>query len=135
MRENKELSRLEKIAWGAVGPVLGILPERVQMKITKGNQHAAFTMSASSRVVNGVWAAYSTASLISKAFGVDIDPSPGNIVTYAGIPLIPDTVAREVSFAFYYVLSHPFGHYHKPWGEPILTVMDNRKHPQWYATH
>ncbi|MFH1770301.1 MAG: hypothetical protein ABH828_01970 [archaeon] len=118
-----------------IGPVLGLAPERKQLEWTEGDRKEAFYMSATSRILNGLWATYSIVSLITKAFGQDIDPTPGNIATYAGIPLIPDTILREAGYLFFRGLTSPFREKNQPWGEPLLTYIDNKKHPEWYKTH
>lgn len=131
---NKDIKFLEKTASIIIGPVIGFAPERWQLKFTKGNYKKAYIMANTSRIVNGLWAVYSTVSVIAKAFGADIDSTPGNIATLAGIPLIIDTIAREAHFVWETMLR-----YNKETpvivGEPLWTYLDNKKHPEWYKTH
>lgn len=131
--DKKELSLVGKIASVISGPVTGLLPPRWQMKLTKRNYDAACYMSTTSRIFNGLWSLYTATSLVSKIFGVDIDPSAMNLATNIGIGVFIDTALREIKYAFSYGLNSPeFMNYHEPWGEPILSSIDFKLNSDWY---
>lgn len=130
--ENQKLSLLEKSVCVALGPVLGMLPPRKQLELTKGNYEKACLLSSSSRIFNSVWSAYAAVSLAAKVFGADIDPMPYNALTYIGIPVALNTMIRELSFGVHFYLDSPFSSYNEPWGEPIISWMDYNKNPKWY---
>ncbi|RMF55764.1 hypothetical protein D6745_01170 [Candidatus Woesearchaeota archaeon] len=89
-------------------------------------------MSTSSRAFNIAWSAYSAVSLIGRAFGMDIDPTPGNAATLLGLGVAADTAVREVCYGLHYYMNHPNSTYSDPWGEPILSLIDANRHPEWY---
>ncbi len=135
--QKKDLSIFEKILCIASGPITGMLPPRVQQNIgafTKNDYQAASLMSTTSRVVNALWSGYTAMSLVGKAFGVDIDPTPLDAATYVGIPIAIDTVVREVLCAFAYGLNggNSFMDYFGPWGEPFLSGRDVSRNHKWY---
>lgn len=115
----------------------GMLPPRLQEKVfsrTSNPYKAAVLASDTSRLFNAAWTIGTVASLVGKIFGADIDPTPGDIATYAGIAVGVDTVVREFAFAFKYVLDHPFNDEEGyVWGEPFLSCRDSNKHPEWYG--
>lgn len=131
MFEQDELSFLEKAVCVVSGPVLGMLPPRVQVNITD-NYNAASVMSCSSRVFNAAWSVYAASSLACKIFGADIDPTPGNLATYVGIPIAFDSVVREFLHGIRCYLQSPFEDFCEPWGEPIISLWDSGRHPEWY---
>ena len=89
-------------------------------------------MSSTSRIFNDSWSLYTAASLISKIFGADIDPTPGNIATWSGTAIGVDTLIREFLYGVNYYFNHPFNTYHELWGEPIWSMIDHYKNPKWY---
>ena len=122
--DDSKLSLLEKALCVATGPVLGMLPPPIQRKITGGNEEAAALMSTTSRLFNGVaWPAYAISSLVSKYFGVDIDPSPGNFVTWGGLVAGADSILREGLLGCAYVFQHPYVSHLKVWGEPVTSIL------------
>lgn len=131
---DKDIKFLNKVAGMIVGPVVGLAPERLQLKFTKGNYEKAYIMANTSRIVNNLWAAYSVLSVITKIFGADIDPTPGNVATWTGLGAAVDGFFRESYFTWETMLR-----YNKETpiivGEPLWTYFDNKKHPEWYKTH
>lgn len=127
------LSKLEKIACAVSGPVVGIFPPRLQ--IQRLGYDGACVASSSSRVFNAAWSVYAAASLVAKVFGVDIDPTAHNLITYFGIPVGLDTILREFLYGFHYVLNDPFSSYTEPWGEPLISIIDQSRHPEWYSSN
>lgn len=115
-----------------VGPVAGLLPPRMQMKLTRDDEKTAHYMSLSSRVFNAAWGLYGTASLVARAFGADIDPTPGNIVTWSGPVALVDSAVRETLFGIKCYLNNPFNPRYEPWGEPIWSIIDQSRNPEWY---
>lgn len=121
MRRDEKSLKLEKIKYVFYGPLGGLLPPEVQEN--KTSYEAACIMSSTSRIVNGAWGIYSLCSLISKIFDMDIDPSPGNILTWAGLGVLADSIVREIIFGFQYVMDHPYSKYNIPWGEPLISIL------------
>jgi hypothetical protein len=127
---HEELSGLEKIACVAVGPVVGLFPPRLQ--VNDLGYHGASIASTSSRIFNGVWSAYAVVSLVAKAFGVDIDPTTHDLITYFGIPIALDSGVREFLFGVRSYLTSPFNDNTEPWGEPLISFIDSMRHPEFY---
>ena len=125
-----EFSLAGRIASALVGPVLGMLPPRWQLKVTNGNADAARIMSTSSRLTNGLYGIYAASSLICRMVGIDIDPTEGNHVTAVGVIIGVDTIVRESLYRSAYYLSMHQNHpdpgmtYTEVWGEPILSIVD-----------
>jgi|GEM_PF-6361047 len=136
MDKKTELNKLEKTICVLTGAITGLLPGRLQMKLgelTNNTYEAAVYMSISSRTVNAVWATYGLVSGISHFFGVDLDPSPGNIATWASIPIAVDSLVRETFNALRYgIKGGAFTNYNIPWGEPIFSLLDSEKYPDFY---
>lgn len=127
-----ELSFLEKAGAITLGPILGLLPPRLQMKLSGEKYQAASYMSTSSRITNGIISAYTLVSLGARLFGADIDPSTNNIITNAGIGFGADTTLRELFYGAKYNWNHPFMSRNEPWGEPLLSTLDSLMNPGWY---
>ncbi|GEM_PF-5136065 len=125
----KPLSLVERVAAAVVGPVLGLLPPRKQLQITRQNNDAARIMSTSSRITNGVITLYTLASLVGNAMGIDINPTQGDTVTNVGIIVGIDTVLREVLYAGMRAFSIHQNHpdpgmsYTEVWGEPLISIL------------
>jgi len=103
--ETIELSTLEKTICVLAGPAIGMLPAEMQMKIgelTNNPFQAASYMSTTSRLFNGVLAISGGVALAARMFGIDIDPTAYNSVTWAAIPLAVSTVLREAGYALKY---------------------------------
>jgi len=130
----KQLSLTGKVVSIATGPILGMLPPRKQIQLAKGSREAACYMSSTSRIFNGVWTLYTIGSLSSRAFGADIDPSAGDILTLSGIAIGLDSLVREVMYAgtAYFHDGGSFS-FHEPWGEPILSIVDSMRRSNRYA--
>jgi hypothetical protein len=127
-----ELSFLEKAGAVTLGPVLGLLPPRLQMKLSGDKRTAASYMSTSSRITNAVVSAYTLVSLGARLFGADIDPSTNDVVTNAGVWIGADTTLRELFYGAKYNWNHPYMPRNEPWGEPILSTIDSVVAPEWY---
>lgn len=137
--EEKKLGVIGKGLSVVAGPVLGLLPPRIQEKLT--NYEAACWMSSSSRIFNTALSLATLVSLGTRTFGVDIDPTQGNIATNIGIGIGIDTVLREAAYKVYgefslmlyygihlaaYIGKYEQLHFthHSPWGEPIISAID-----------
>ncbi|MEK6842286.1 MAG: hypothetical protein AABX84_00575 [Nanoarchaeota archaeon] len=128
------LSTLEKIGYSSVGIITGFLPPRLQLKITRDDEEAAYYMSLSSRITQGLFSLYAPVSLASKIFG-DIDPTDFNLLTIAsGISLV-DCIFREGLKGFKYIVENPFNKPYEAWGEPLISMWDVGRHPEWYQKH
>jgi hypothetical protein len=124
------LSALGKVGCAVSGPVVGLLPPRLQ--INAFGYDGASVASTSSRVFNGVWSAYAACSLVAKAFGVDIDPTTHDVITYVGIPVIADSLVREFLLGVRNYFTSPFNDPYEPWGEPVISIIDSIRHPEFY---
>ena len=125
------LSFLEKAACVVNGPVLGLLPPRVQVRLGEatGNSYRAATlMSLSSRLTNIGIGLYGVGCVASRLFGADIDLTPMDAITWVGIPIAFDSFLREFMNAWEYTAAggNLFRDYNVPWGEPFLSVLDDR---------
>lgn len=125
-------SFLEKAGAIAVGPILGLLPPRLQMKVAGDKYQGACFMSTSSRITNALISAYTLVSLGARLFGADIDPSTKDIVTNAGIWIGADTTLREGLYAARYTFNNPFMNKNEPFGEPLWSISDSIVHSEWY---
>lgn len=138
MTEQLKLNKLEKTICVLTGPVTGLIPPRLQMKLgqlTNNAYEAAVYMSTSSRIFNAAWTAYGLVSGVAQLVGVDLDPSPGNSATWASIPIGIDGLIREIFNGFRYAIKggNWFTDYNIPWGEPVLSFIDSEKNPKFYA--
>jgi len=118
----KKSSSLDKVMFSIMGPVVGMLPSRTQIR-RFGFDNASLA-STSSRVFNIALSLYSFASA-TRLFG-DIDPTPENILTKVGLIIAADTVLRETLYATCYVFNggSPRVTYHEPFGEPVTSFLD-----------
>jgi len=121
----EEIPLSTKISCTILGPFFGMLPPSVQERFFGYN--AARVLSTTSRVFNVAAGVYSIASIASKAFGVDIDPTSGQTLTWTGGILGIDSLIREGAYAVRYVSNHPFMSYTDPWGEPITSIIYESK--------
>jgi len=128
---DKHLSVLKKVGCAVSGPVVGLLPPRVQIN-SLGYQGASIA-STSSRIFDDVWSVYAVVSLVVKVFGVDIDPTTHDPITYVGIPIALDSGIREFLFGVHSYLTSPFNDNTEPWGEPIISFIDGERHPEFYG--
>jgi hypothetical protein len=126
----RPLSALEKFGCAVAGPVVGLLPPRLQVN-GLGYQGASIA-STSSRVFNGVWSAYAAASLVAKVFGIDVDPTTHDLITYVGIPVALDSGVRELLLGVRNYFTSPFDDPTEPWGEPVISIIDSVRHPEFY---
>jgi len=85
-------------------------------------------MSLSSRISMLTLGAFGLTSVVSRYFGMDIDPSPGNIMTWTAPLVCLDAAVREVGNGLRYALEggSTVTDYNIPWGEPVLSVLYNR---------
>ncbi len=123
-------SLIDKVIYSAVGPVLGLLPPPLQIKLAKGDLTGARIMSTSSRIINAAYAAYTLASLTSGLFGIDIDPTPNNMGTTIGVVAGVDTLMRETLYRTKRAFSIMCGDslesrmsHTEVWGEPLVSAM------------
>lgn len=107
------------------GPLTGLLPERLALKLTRGNEQAAYNLTIVSRTFNAAYSVYALASWIAGAFGYEIDPSPGRALTKVGIGVAVDTLMRE---GYLKLVGDPGD----TMGEPILAAIDSARHPEFY---
>ncbi len=117
--EDNKLSFLEKAFYVTTGPLLGMLPPPIQRRIA--SEEAAALMSKTSRYVNALWGVYGLVSAGCKAFGVDIDPTPGSVATWGGVASAVSSVIREGTNLVAYEYCHPYVEHLKVWGEPIIS--------------
>ncbi|HLC72324.1 MAG TPA: hypothetical protein VJH37_01960 [Candidatus Nanoarchaeia archaeon] len=127
-RSKAQLSLMEKITLALAGPVLGMLPPRWQLQVTRNNNDAARIMSTSSRLANATYAIYAAGSLIGRVIGMDMDPTEGNMLTAIGVVIGVDTIVREGLYLGAYMASMHHNHpkpgmsYTEVWGEPIISI-------------
>ena len=129
----RDLSLVGKIAAILSGPVTGLLPPRLQMRLSQGNTEAASLMSTTSRITNLVLGFYAAASTASKIFGADIDPTPYDAATWLGLAAAADSFVREGLYGLYYHSNHGMATMHDVWGEPLISHLDSELHPEWYG--
>ncbi len=135
IQSEKSLSNLEKRNWSILGICAGFLPPRVQLNITRNNEEAAYHMSNSSRNAQKIFSLYAPISLGLKIFGVDVDPTPFELLTVAsGISLV-DCALRETISGLRHYIQSPFNREYEVWGEPFLSMRDARRHPEWYSRY
>ncbi|MFH1210908.1 MAG: hypothetical protein V1645_03245 [archaeon] len=128
--KGRPLSALEKFGCAAAGPFMGMLPPRLQ--VNGLGYSGASIASTSSRVFNGIWSVYAIGSLVAKAFGVDIDPTTHDLITYVGIPVALDSGIREFLLGVRNYFNSPFDDPTEPWGEPMISIIDSIRHPEFY---
>ena len=127
MNEERKYS-MKKLGAILKGPAVGMAPPRVQMNHFKGDWDLSALSSATSRITNLV---YGVAAAFSH-FIVDIDPTPENLLTKAGGIVLANTLGRELFAAADCLFSTSNRYLLKPWGDPLLSMIDARNHPEWY---
>ena len=131
MRTNN-FNFLERNLLRTVGIATGLLPPRLQLKITNGNTKAAGYMSEGSRFVNGVIPLVcGVVSITAMTFGKDVDPTPYNLLTigsflWTGL----ETAPRELSHALHRIYNKDFEEVPVPWGEFYLSALDAKLNPK-----
>ena len=130
--QEEGLSLGEKVTAIISGPARGLLPSRAQVSIW-GLEAAAY-MSTSSRIFGGLYTLYTATSFLGKAFGVDIDPTPGDTASWIGILVGIDTVVREIGMLGVRYFSHTATGF-DPFGEPVWQMIDIKRNEEWYAAN
>lgn len=126
---------LDKAVSIATGPFLGWLPPRMQCSIVIDHDgfgyERAKLLSSSSRAFNAAWSLYALGAAAARHYGVDIDPTHGNYIMWAGVGIGVDTIVRELcrGAAIAYHGDSAAGDI---WGSPLASSIDRVVNPGAY---